>query len=427
MFELKKHETSISREIIAGITTFSAMMYILVVNPAILAQTGMDPGALLAATVFSSAVMTLSMGLFTNLPIALAPGMGLNAFFTYTLCIGHGLSWQSALGLVFYSGILFLLVTLSGLRPKIMGAIPSSVRKGLTFGIGVFIALIGLKNAGIVVESKATLITLGSFKDPSVSIVFLGITVAAILHRKRVPASLLLSMAFITVSFLVMGKVKAPDQIFSTPPSLAPTFLKLDLMYFWQHLSIALPLMLSLFFVDFFDNMGTLIGVTTRAKLVNEKGQIRNIDRALKADAFAASFGSLLGTSSVTSYIESAAGVEAGGRTGLTAVSVAACFLISLFLSPLFLAVPLAATTPALVMVGVFMMSEIKEVDFEDVNEALPAFVTMVMIPFSFSISEGLGLGLVSYSILRLFSGKLQKSDAITIVIASLFLIHLIG
>jgi AGZA family xanthine/uracil permease-like MFS transporter len=426
MFQLTELKTTISREVIAGITTFSAMMYILVVNPAILSQTGMDSGSLLAATVFSSAVMTLSMGLFTNLPIALAPGMGLNAFFTYTLCIGHGLSWQSALGLVFYSGILFLIVTLSGLRPKIMAAIPISVRKGLTFGIGVFIALIGLKNAGIVVESKATLITLGNFKEPSVAIVFLGVLVAAVLHRKKIPASLLISMIFITVSFLVMGKIKAPEQIFSTPPSIAPTFLKLDLLYFWQHLSIALPLMLSLFFVDFFDNMGTLIGVTTRAKLVDEHGQIRNIDRALKADAFAACFGSMLGTSSVTSYIESAAGVEQGGRTGLTAVTVAGCFLIALFLAPLFLAVPLAATTPALVMVGVFMMGEIKGIDFEDLNEALPAFITMAMIPFSFSISEGLGLGLVSYAVLRVFTGKAEKKDTVTFVIASLFLIHLL-
>ena len=238
MFNLKKHQTSISKEIIAGITTFSAMMYILVVNPAILSQAGMDPGALLAATVISSAVMTLSMGLFTNLPIALAPGLGLNAFFTYTLCMGHGLTWQSALGLVFYSGLLFLLISISGLRSKILTAIPISVRKGLTFGIGIFIALIGLKNAGIVVESKATLMTLGSLKDPAVGVTSLGILLAAILHRKKVPASLLLSMAFITVVFLILGKIRAPDHFFSSPPSLAPTFLKLDLLYFWQHLSI---------------------------------------------------------------------------------------------------------------------------------------------------------------------------------------------
>ncbi len=427
MFKLKDFKTTLPREIIAGITTFSAMMYILVVNPAILSQAGMDASAVLAATVFSSAIMTLSMGIFTNLPIALAPGMGLNAFFTYTLCLGHGLSWQSSLGLVFYSGILFLLITMSGLRPKIMAAIPVSVRRGLTFGIGVFITLIGLKNSGLVVASKATLITLGSFSDPSVSIVFVGILLAAVLHFKKVPASLLLSMMFITISFMALGKVNVPAHLFSTPPSLAPTFLKLDLSFFWQHLGMCLPLLLSLFFVDFFDNMGTLIGVISRAKLYDERGQIRNVDRALKADAFAATLGAALGTSSVTSYIESAAGVEQGGRTGLTSVVVAVCFLISLFLSPLFLAVPLAATTPALVMVGVFMMAEIRELDFDDLTEALPAFVTMIMIPFSFSISEGLGLGLTTYAVLRLFSGRLEKRDLISLVIAGLYCVHLLN
>ena len=426
MFKLKENRTSITTEILAGITTFSAMMYILVVNPAILSQTGMDPGALLAATIFASAVMTLSMGLFTNLPLALAPGMGLNAFFTYTLCLGKGLPWQSALGLVFYSGVLFFVLSFTNLRPKILAAIPGSVRKGLTIGIGFFIILIGLKNAGMVVASPATLITLGNFSDPSVSVVLLGLILAAVLHQRKVPASLLLSMAFITLVDLFLGKAHLPATFFSTPPSLAPTFLKLDFQYFWQHLGIALPLTFSLFFVDFFDNMGTLIGVTTRAKLVDEKGEIRNLGRALKADAFAAMFGSLLGTSSVTSYIESAAGVEQGGRTGLTAVTVAGCFLLSLFIAPVLLFVPLSATTPALVMVGVFMMSEIRGLDFEDLGESLSAFITMVMIPFSFSISEGLGLGLVTYVALKLLNGKLVRSDLITVILAILFLIHLI-
>ncbi|MFZ4713429.1 MAG: NCS2 family permease [Bacteriovoracaceae bacterium] len=399
-FRLKENKTTIKTELIAGITTFSAMMYILVVNPAILAQAGMPPEALLAATIYASALMTLSMGIFTNLPLALAPGMGLNAFFTYTMCIGKGIPWQAALGIVFYSGILFFLLTLSGLRQKIFALIPPAVRHGLTVGIGLFITLIGLKNAGIVASSPATLITLGNIKDPAVIIVFLGIILAAVLHLKKVTASLLISMIFISVSFLFIGKVNAPPSLFSAPPSLESTLFQLDLGFLWHNLSLCLPMVISLFLVDLFDNMGTLLAVTSRAKLT------ANLDRALKADAFAAILGSILGTSSVTSYIESAAGVEQGGRTGLTSVFVALLFLLSLFLAPLFLAIPLSATTPALVMVGFFMMSEIKSIDFDQIDSALPAFITMIMIPFSFSIAEGLGMGLVSFALLRFFRLK---------------------
>jgi AGZA family xanthine/uracil permease-like MFS transporter len=372
-------------------------MYILIVNPLILSQTGMNQEALLAATILSSAIMTLSMGIFTNLPIALAPGMGLNAFFTYTLCLTKGIPWQASLGIVFYSGILFLLITLGGIRGKILNLIPNTIRYGLTVGIGLFITLIGLKNANIVVPSSATLITLGKMSEPKIIIVLLGILLSAFLHLKKVRANLLLSMMFITIGFAILGELKLPETFLSAPPSLKETFFQLDFRYFFNHLSLCLPLVLSLLFVDLFDNMGTLLAVTSRAHLKV------NLNRALKADAFAAMLGAILGTSSVTSYIESAAGVEQGGRTGFVSVVVALCFLFSLFFAPLFLAMPLEATTPALIFVGFFMISEMKNIQFENISEALPAFITMIMIPFSFSIAEGLTMGLCCYWFLRLF------------------------
>ena len=340
------------------------------------------------------------MGLFTNLPLALAPGMGLNAFFTYTLCLSKNIPWQAALGIVFYSGILFFILTLSGFRRKIFELIPVAIRHGLTVGIGLFITLIGLKNAQIVVPNQATLISLGNMKDPGTILVLLGIILAAFLIKRKISSSLLISMVFISLGFIFLGKIAAPISFLSPPPSISASFFKLDLVYFWQNLGTCLPLVLTLFVVDLFDNMGTLLAVTTRAKLET------NLDRALKADAFAAILGAILGTSSVTSYIESATGVEEGGRSGLTSVSVALCFLLSLFLSPLFLAIPIAATTPALVMVGFFMMSEIKEIQFDEIESALPAFITIIMIPFSFSIAEGLGLGLATYACLRLWKKR---------------------
>ncbi len=402
LFNLAQNQTTVKTEILAGITTFTAMVYILVVNPAILSVSGMPAEAVLGATIFSSALMTLSMAFFTNLPVALAPGMGLNAFFTYTLCMGVGMSWQAALGLVFYSGVLFLILTISGLRKKILSLIPESIRHGLTVGIGLFITLIGLKNAGIIVAHPATLITLGNVQDTQLWIVLGGIILAGYLHLRRVSAGLLLSIIFISVCLVILGKSPTPSQIFSLPPSISSTFLQLDLMYFWNNLAQCLPLVLSLFLVDLFDNLGTLLAVCSRARLLDEKGEIRNIDKALKADAFAAMAGACLGTSSVTSYIESAAGVEQGGRTGLTSVTVAVCFLLSLFLAPLFLSIPLAATTPALVLVGFFMISEITRVDFGKIETALPAFITMIMIPFTFSIAEGLAMGLVTYFVFRI-------------------------
>jgi AGZA family xanthine/uracil permease-like MFS transporter len=403
MFKLSEHRTTVRTEVLAGITTFVSMMYILVVNPAILAASGMPRDAVFTATILASALMTFSMALYTNLPIALAPGMGLNAFFTYTMCLSHNIPWQASLGIVFYSGVLFFIMTLTGLRKRVLTLIPVSIRHGLTVGIGLFITLIGLKNAGIIVDHPATLLSLGDFRDPQIIIIFLGILFSAYLHMKKVTASLLLSMLFIAVGSALLGNVTMPSSLFSFPPALAPTFLELDLGYFWENLSLCLPIVLSLFFIDLFDNMGTLIAVCTRAKLQNEKGEIPNLNRALQADAFAAMLGSMLGTSSVTSYIESTAGIEQGGRTGLVSLVVGICFLLALFISPLLLSIPLSATTPALLMVGFFMMSEVKQIDFDDIAMALPAFITMIMIPFTFSIAEGLSCGLATYLFLKIF------------------------
>lgn len=400
-----RSSVSVKTEVLAGITTFISMMYILVVNPAILSAGGMPKEAVFTATVLASAVMTIVMGVFTGLPIALAPGMGLNAFFAYTLCLGNKIPWQASLGIVFYSGILFMLLTVSGLRKKILSWIPASVRHGLTVGIGLFITLIGLKNAGIIVAHPVTLLTLGRLQDPEVFIIVIGILVSAFLMMKKVTGSLLWTMALIAVAFAVIGKVALPQTIVSLPPSLKPTLLQLDLRYFWQNPGVCLPLVLSLLFVDLFDNMGTLIAVCTRAGLQDENGEIRNLNKALRADALAAMLGATLGTSSVTSYIESAAGVEQGGRTGLTSIVTGICFLLALFISPLLLAIPLSATTPALVMVGFFMMSEVTKIDFKSIPEALPAFITMIMIPFSFSIAEGLAFGIATYGALKV-AGK---------------------
>lgn len=401
---LKYFGGNIRTEFLAGITTFVAMSYILVVNPLILSQTGMNSEAVFIATALASAIMTLVMGLYANLPIALAPGMGLNAFFTYTLCLNKGIPWQGALGIVFYSGILFFLITILGLRKKIISLLPKSVRIGLTTGIGLFITLIGLKNAQIIVANPATLISLGNIFSAKVLVIFLGILLSIILKVKKVPGFIFISILFITLGYFFLGEIKTPTTFFLSSFNLNETFFKLDFAYFWDHLSLCIPLLLSLLFVDMFDNLGTLISVGTKAGLMDKSGEIKNMDKALRSDAFAAMIGAVLGTSSVVSYIESATGVEQGGKTGMTAVVVAFCFVLSLFLGPLFLMIPIAATTPALIFVGISMISEIKEIDFDDLLELFPAFITMVMIPFTFSIAEGIGFGLVSYFILKLRS-----------------------
>ncbi|MFM7103001.1 MAG: NCS2 family permease [Verrucomicrobiota bacterium] len=449
LFQLSAHGTSARREFIAGLTTFAAMAYILAVNPAILSQAGIDRPALITATAVASALMTLVMALATNYPIALAPGMGLNAFFTFGICLGGGIPWQAALGLVFYSGLLFLVLTLTGVRRRLIEAIPHELKLAITCGIGLFIAFIGLKGAGVIAASQATYVSLGDIRQPGPLLALGGIVLAAVLIHRRVPGAIILSVLVLTfLGFflytsdgrpvtplpgqLAAAGTNAPARSVSlgdfvaAPASLAPTFLQLDLGYFWTHWRVCLPLLLALLFVDLFDNMGTLIGVGQRAGLLDSQGNLPRLGRALAADATAAMVGSSLGTSTVTSYIESAAGVEAGGRTGLTALTTAGCFLLALFFNPLIGVIPAAATAPALVIVGVFMMQSVAELDLRDFAKAVPAVVTMLAMPLTFSIAEGIALGFVVYVFFMLGVGRGREVRPLAWVLALLFLAHLL-
>lgn len=432
-FQLSANQTTVRKEIVAGLTTFAAMAYIIAVNPGILSATGMDLGALITATALASAIMTAIMALMTNYPIALAPGMGLNAFFAFTICLGMKIPWQAALGLVFYSGLLFLLLSVTGVRQKIIEAIPYELKIAITCGIGLFIAFIGLQKGGLIADSPATLITMGSFKSPATLLVLFGVILAAILVQRGWRGAIILTVLLLTaIGFLIPapdGKgqlTPIPEQIVSMPASLAPTFLQLDLMYFWQNLHQCLPLVLALLFMDLFDNMGSLIGVCKRAGLVDAQGNIPKIGRALTADATAAMVGSCLGTSTVTSYIESAAGVKEGGRTGLTAIVVSVCFLLALFLTPIIKIIPAFATAPALIIVGIFMMQEITSLDLHDFAKAVPAFITILMIPLTFSISEGIAIGFVVYVTFMLGLGRAKEVTPLAYLLGAIFLLQLI-
>jgi Permeases len=444
-FKLAEHKTTVGRELAAGLTTFAAMAYILAVNPAILMNgfgadpaIGTDPdsatflavkGALLVATAVSAALATLLMAFLTNYPLALAPGMGINAFFAFSICLGAGVPWQQALGMVFVNGCVFLALSLTGVREKIIRAIPYPLKLAITCGIGLFIAFIGLKNAGIIVANPATFVGPGDFTSPPVALALAGIILTAVLVARRVPAAIVLGILAITLAGLFVpdargGKVTAlPSAIFSTPPSLAPVFLKLDLSFLTDFSALlkVLPLILALLLVDMFDNIGTLIGVTKRAGLLDKDGHLPKAGRALVADSVAAILSSLFGTSTVVSYIESASGVEAGGRTGLTAVTTALLFLAALFLTPLILIVPAVATAPALVIVGVFMLQEVTSIEMKDFAVAAPAALTILGIPLTFSIAEGIGFGLISAALLALCTGKARTLPVAGYVIAGVF------
>jgi len=431
IFKLDQHQTTVGRELQAGLTTFTAMAYILAVNPLILKDAGMPQAAVVTVTAITAAISTLLMAFMTNFPLALAPGMGINAYFTYTVCLGAGVPWQSALGLVFANGVMFLLLSLSGLREKIVHSIPYSLKIAITCGVGLFIAFIGLKNAGIVVASKATFVTSGDFGSPAVALAFFGIMLTAVLVARRVPGAIVLSIAAVTLVGLFVpdgkgGHITAlPTGIFSLPASPEPVMLKLDFKFILENFAKALPIMLTLLIVDMFDNIGTLIGVTKRAGLLRSDGSLPKAGRALVADSFAAILSSLFGTSTVVSYIESASGVEAGGRTGLTAVTTAVCFLLALFLTPLILIIPAAATAPALVIVGVFMFQAVAEIKLDDFAETMPAVVTILCIPLTFSIAEGLGLGVIALTFLALCTGRTRSLPTFTYILAALFFFHI--
>jgi adenine/guanine/hypoxanthine permease len=430
IFRLKENGSTVPREIVAGLTTFAAMAYILAVNPSILKAAGMPEPALVTATALGAAIATLLMAALTNFPLALAPGMGINAFFAFTLCLGMGISWESALGLVFTNGCIFLLLSITGVRQKILDAIPYSLKIAISAGIGLFIAFIGLENGGLIVANPATLVTIGNLTDPSVALFAGGILLACVLVARKVPGAIILSMAIITVIGLFVHDGKggmithAPSALLSWPASIEPTFFKLNFdLLIHDHLK-ALPIILTLLLVDMFDNIGTLIGVTRRAGLMDAQGNVPRLGRALISDSVAAIISSFLGTSTVVSYIESAAGIEAGGRTGLTAVVTAICFLLALFLTPLILMIPAVAVAPALVVVGIHMFESVTELDFRRFEIAAPAALTILIMPLSFSISTGIGIGLIALAALHLGTGKARQLSIVAYVLAVIFLLH---
>lgn len=430
-FSLKQHATTVKTEVIAGLTTFAAMSYILIVNPSILGLSGMPVAGLITVTALAACLGTLLMAWLTNYPVALAPGMGLNAFFAFTICLTREIPWEAALGIVFYNGVLFLLLTLSGLRQKIADAIPAALKIGVQCGIGLFIAFIGLKNAGLIVDNPATFVGLGDLSEPAVLLALFGIIFTIVLVLKKVSGAILISIITLTIIGLFIpteaGYLTAkPDAILGLPAPISDTFFAMDLMYPIINFATTWDLIFALMFVNMFDTIGTLIGVSKRAKLVDEQGKLPLMGRAMTADATAGVVGAALGTSPVTSYVESAAGVSAGGRTGLTAVVVAICFLLALFLSPLMLVIPLMATTPALVMVGIFMMDSIKELEFDDLTSVATATIALMAMPLTFSISEGIALGFITYVGIRLGTGEFKKVSLLTYAMAAVFLLRYI-
>src|SRR5689334_4883140 len=435
MFHLSSNRTTPAREVQAGFTTFAAMAYILAVNPSILADAGMDRAALVTVTALSAAAATALMALLTNYPLALAPGMGVNSFFTYTICLGAGVPWQQALGMVFVNGCIFLALSLTGVRERILLAIPYSLKLAITSGIGLFIAFVGLKNGGIVVANQATFVTHGDFTSGPAALCLAGLALTFVLVARRVPGAIVLGIAVTTVAGLVVpngtgGTVTAwPSALVSAPASPAPVLLQLDLSFLTSGPAFfkALPLILTLLLVDMFDNIGTLIGVAKRAGLLDKDGTLPRAGRVLVADSIAAILSALLGTSTVVSYIESASGVEAGGRTGLTTLTTAACFLLALVLTPLFLAVPAAATAPALVVVGVFMAQSAVEIDMQDFVTAAPAVLTFIGIPLTFSIAEGIGLGLLAAVVLAVGTGRPRSLPLASYLIALVFFLEFSG
>lgn len=423
-FRLSERNSSVKNEIMAGLTTFMTMSYILAVNPGMLADAGMDKGGVFTATIVASIIAMLVMGLYANLPFALAPGMGLNAFFVYTVVLGRGHSWQYALTAVFIEGVIFILMSLFNVREAIFNAIPMSLKKAVSVGIGLFIALIGLSSAGVIVQGEGTLVSLGNLLTPGAAVTFVGIIVMAILMAKKVRGALLYGILISTVFALILGVTHAPEAWFQLPPSLAPVAFKLEWknIFTWEMFSI----MFTFLFVDLFDTVGTLVGVASKANLLDEKGELPAAGPALFADAVGTTVGALLGTSTVTTYVESASGVTEGGRTGLTSLSVAFFFFLSLFFFPIFAIIPAQATAPALVMVGLFMMSPIKDIPLDDFSESVPAFLTIVMMPFAYSIAEGIAFGMMSYVIIKVLSGKAKDVSPLMYILALVFLLRIL-
>lgn len=425
IFKLKENNTTARKEIMAGIITFLTMSYILMVNPAILSATGMDKAALFTTTALAAIISTLLMAFLTNLPIAQAPGMGLNNFFAFTVVLTMGYPWRFALTAVFIEGIIFVLLTFFNVRELIVKSIPLVLKEAIPIGIGLFIALIGLKNADIVVPNKDTLLSIGDLANHHVWIAFFGIILSGVLLALRVNGAILIGIVASTIFGLVLGEVHLPEGSWiALPPSIAPIFAQFE----WDNI-ISFDMLIVVFtflFVNLFDTVGTLIGVVTKAGFIDKEGNFPQVKKALFADALGTTIGAVLGTSTVTAYVESTAGVAAGGRTGLTAVSTASMFVLTLFLAPLFLIVPASATTPALVIVGLFMISAVTKINFDDITEALPAFITITFMPFTYSIAQGIVYGILSYCIIKLCTGKYKDITVTILIVSVLFLVKLV-
>lgn len=426
-FQLSENKTTVRTEILAGLTTFVALAYIIFVNPAILADAGIPKEAAIAATIWSTALTTMLMGAHANFPVALAPGMGLNAFFAYYVVGTLKLSWQTALGAVFISGVVFFVLTLSGLRQMLVRAVPVNIKRAIGVGIGLFIAFIGLKGAGIIVPDKATFLAMGNLAVPTTLLSIFGLLFTAVLMARGTKGSILIGILVTTVLGMACGVTRAPhgigDIMSFSVPSMSATFCQMDLKGAWEYGILAI--IFSFTIVDLFDTMGTLIGVAAKAGMVDKKGDIKNLDKAFAVDSVGTMIGACFGTPTVTSYIESAAGVSEGGRTGLTAVTVAGCFVLSLFFAPLIGLVPGFATAPSLILVGTLMMGGVTGIDFTDFSEALPAFLTIIMMPLTSSIATGFAFGFISYVVIKCCTGKMREINIVMWVITAAFIVNL--
>lgn len=421
-FKLKENNTSIRTEIVAGITTFMTMAYILAVNPSILSETGMDANALFTATALSALIGTLVMALWAKLPFAIAPGMGLNAFFAFTVVLAMGHSWQFALTAVFLEGIIFILISFFNIREAIVNSIPLNLKYAISAGIGLFIAFIGLQNAGIIVDNSATLISLGNIGNSGALIALAGLIITGVLLTLKVKGALLIGIFASTIIGIPFGVTQLPDSSWiSLPPSISPIFMKIQFSEIFS--TDMLVVVVTFLFVDIFDTVGTLVGVTSKAGMLDKDGKVPRAKQALMADAIGTTFGAVMGTSTVTTYVESASGVAEGGRTGLTALSTAGMFALALFLAPIFLMVPGAATAPALILVGSFMAASIVKINFEDYTESIPAFLAVIMMPLAYSIAEGIVFGMLSYVILKLLTGRTKEISVVMYILAVLFIL----
>ena len=427
-FKLSEKNTTVKTELLAGLTTFIALAYIIFVNPNILSEAGIPKEAAIASTIWIAALSTMVMGVFANYPVALAPGMGLNAFFAYYVCGTLGLHWTVALGAVFFSGVLFLILTISHIRQAIINAVPQNLRVAIGVGIGLFIAFIGLKGTGLIIPDKATFIGLGHVTNPTTLLSLFGLVLTGALMARNIQGSILIGIVATTVLSMVLGYSPVPhtlsDVISTSLPHMGETFGQLDIAGAWNYGIVSIIFTFTV--VELFDNMGTLIGLTSKAKLIKPNGEIENLDRALTTDAVGTICFSIFGTSTVTSYIESAAGIAAGGKTGLTAVTVSICFLIALLFAPLVGLVPGFATAPPLILVGALMMSEVGKINFVDFSDGLPAFLTIIMMPLTGSIANGFAFGFVSYVFMKTAVGKYKEISWIMWLVSIAFVINLV-